>query len=156
MTHTRIVFYEMCKNWFRHLLKKKKKHYRKNSFSYNMIYVHIIFVVACFSGFTTSKIACCGQGPNNGLGLCTPVSNLCPNRDLYVFWDNYHPSERANRLIVQQIMNGPTEYMSPMNLSTVMALDTMIWWFFFFKRVTLFILFCLLPSYLIYDVSNYD
>ncbi|CBI40139.3 unnamed protein product, partial [Vitis vinifera] len=30
-------------------------------------------------GFTTSKIASCGQGPNNGLGLCTVLSNLCPN-----------------------------------------------------------------------------
>ncbi|KAK4397656.1 GDSL esterase/lipase [Sesamum angolense] len=33
-------------------------------------------------GFTTSKIACCGQGPYNGLGLCTPFSNLCPNRTM--------------------------------------------------------------------------
>ncbi|KAL0302972.1 UNVERIFIED_CONTAM: GDSL esterase/lipase [Sesamum radiatum] len=75
-------------------------------------------------GFTTSKIACCGQGPYNGLGLCTPFSNLCPNRDLYVFWDPFHPSERANKLIVQQILAGSTAYMHPMNLSTIMALDT--------------------------------
>ncbi|XP_011077072.1 GDSL esterase/lipase At5g33370 [Sesamum indicum] len=75
-------------------------------------------------GFTTSKIACCGQGPYNGLGLCTPFSNLCPNRDLYVFWDPFHPSERANKLIVQQILAGSTAYMHPMNLSTIMALDS--------------------------------
>ncbi|KAL0402561.1 UNVERIFIED_CONTAM: GDSL esterase/lipase [Sesamum latifolium] len=75
-------------------------------------------------GFTTSKIACCGQGPYNGLGLCTPFSNLCPNRDLYVFWDPFHPSERANKLIVQQILAGSTAYMHPMNLSTIIALDS--------------------------------
>ncbi|XP_059665688.1 GDSL esterase/lipase At5g33370-like [Cornus florida] len=75
-------------------------------------------------GFVTSKIACCGQGPYNGLGLCTPLSNLCPNRDLYAFWDPFHPSERANRLIVQQIMIGSTKYMHPMNLSTILALDS--------------------------------
>ncbi|KAK6136367.1 hypothetical protein DH2020_029897 [Rehmannia glutinosa] len=75
-------------------------------------------------GFTTSKIACCGQGPYNGLGLCTPLSNLCPNRDLYVFWDPFHPSERANRIIVQQILGGSNTYMHPMNLSTIMALDS--------------------------------
>ncbi|KAB1200873.1 hypothetical protein CJ030_MR0G006023 [Morella rubra] len=74
-------------------------------------------------GFTTSKIACCGQGPYNGIGLCTPLSNLCPNRDLYAFWDPFHPSEKANRLIVEQIMSGSTDYMSPMNLSTMMKLD---------------------------------
>ncbi|XP_058216304.1 GDSL esterase/lipase At5g33370-like [Rhododendron vialii] len=76
-------------------------------------------------GFVTSKIACCGQGPYNGLGLCTAASNLCPNRDLYAFWDPFHPSERANRYIVQTIMSGSTRYMYPMNLSTIMALDSM-------------------------------
>ncbi|KAK1582491.1 hypothetical protein Q3G72_015529 [Acer saccharum] len=57
-------------------------------------------------GFTTSKVACCGQGPNNGLGLCTVLSNLCPDGDHYAFWDPFHPSEKANRIIVQQIMSG--------------------------------------------------
>ncbi|KAK4849942.1 hypothetical protein QYF36_002276 [Acer negundo] len=72
-------------------------------------------------GFTTSKVACCGQGPNNGLGLCTVLSNLCPDRDHYAFWDAFHPSEKANRIIVQQIMSGSTQYMTPMNLTTFLA-----------------------------------
>eukprot|EP00257_Ricinus_communis_P006173 XP_002521156.2 GDSL esterase/lipase At4g28780 [Ricinus communis] len=77
-------------------------------------------------GFVTSKIACCGQGPYNGLGTCTVLSNLCKNRDLYVFWDPFHPTERASRVIVQQLMTGSTKYMNPMNLSTIMALDANI------------------------------
>ncbi|XP_016453060.1 GDSL esterase/lipase At5g33370 [Nicotiana tabacum] len=76
-------------------------------------------------GFITSKVACCGQGPYNGLGLCTPLSNLCPNRDVFAFWDPFHPSERANKIIVQQIMTGSSEYMNPMNLSTILAMDSM-------------------------------
>ncbi|KAI3423374.1 Lipase_GDSL domain-containing protein [Psidium guajava] len=75
-------------------------------------------------GFITSKVACCGQGPYNGLGLCTVASTLCANRDQYAFWDPFHPSQKANRLIVQQIMTGSTKYMEPMNLSTIMALDS--------------------------------
>ncbi|KAL8201975.1 hypothetical protein R6Q57_011122 [Mikania cordata] len=75
-------------------------------------------------GFVTSKIACCGQGPYNGLGLCTPMSNLCPNRDIYAFWDPFHPSERANRIIVQQMIGGTQDYMSPLNLSTILAMDS--------------------------------
>ncbi|KAH0714449.1 hypothetical protein KY285_007231 [Solanum tuberosum] len=75
-------------------------------------------------GFITSKVACCGQGPYNGLGLCTPLSNLCPNRDVYAFWDPFHPSEKANKIIVQQIMSGTTEFMNPMNLSTILAMDS--------------------------------
>ncbi|KAG1354805.1 GDSL esterase/lipase LTL1 [Cocos nucifera] len=74
-------------------------------------------------GFATSKIACCGQGPYNGLGLCTVASNLCSNRNLYSFWDAYHPTEKANRIIVNQFMIGSSEYMNPMNLSTILALD---------------------------------
>ncbi|KAJ7973578.1 GDSL esterase/lipase [Quillaja saponaria] len=75
-------------------------------------------------GFVSSKIACCGQGPYNGIGLCTPLSNLCPNRDLYAFWDPFHPSEKANKIIVQQILSGSTDYMTPMNLSTILELDS--------------------------------
>ncbi|KAG5549668.1 hypothetical protein RHGRI_014837 [Rhododendron griersonianum] len=75
-------------------------------------------------GFVTSKIACCGQGPYNGIGLCTPLSNLCPNRDIYAFWDPFHPSERANRIVVSQILTGSSKYMNPMNLSTILALDS--------------------------------
>ncbi|XP_059438905.1 GDSL esterase/lipase At5g33370-like [Corylus avellana] len=75
-------------------------------------------------GFTTAKIACCGQGPYNGIGLCTGLSNLCPNRDEYAFWDPFHPSEKANKIIVEQIMSGSTHYMNPMNLSSLMALDS--------------------------------
>ncbi|XP_021643196.2 GDSL esterase/lipase At5g33370-like [Hevea brasiliensis] len=75
-------------------------------------------------GFTNSKEACCGQGPYNGLGLCTSSSNLCSNRDEYVFWDPFHPSERVNGYLAQQILNGSTQYMNPMNLSTILALDS--------------------------------
>ncbi|XP_044500499.1 GDSL esterase/lipase At5g18430-like [Mangifera indica] len=76
-------------------------------------------------GFTTSQVACCGQGPYNGLGLCTRLSNLCANRSQYAFWDAFHPSEKANRVVVQRIMSGSTKYMTPMNLSTILTLDSM-------------------------------
>uniref|UniRef100_A0A0E0H2Y7 Uncharacterized protein n=1 Tax=Oryza nivara TaxID=4536 RepID=A0A0E0H2Y7_ORYNI len=74
-------------------------------------------------GFVTAKVACCGQGPYNGIGLCTPASNVCANRDVYAYWDAFHPTERANRLIVAQIMHGSTDHISPMNLSTILAMD---------------------------------
>ncbi|KAK9692031.1 hypothetical protein RND81_09G236600 [Saponaria officinalis] len=77
-------------------------------------------------GFVTSKVACCGQGPYNGIGLCTIMSNLCANRDAYAFWDAFHPTERANRIIVQQMLAGNPEYMHPINLSTIMELDSRV------------------------------
>jgi len=74
-------------------------------------------------GFVTSNVACCGQGPYNGLGLCTAASNVCPDRNVYAFWDNFHPTEKANRIIVSQFMDGTQEYMHPLNLSTILAVD---------------------------------
>ena len=74
-------------------------------------------------GFVTSKVACCGQGPYNGVGLCTAASSVCPDRSVYAFWDNFHPTEKANRIIVSQFMDGPQEYMHPLNLSTILAVD---------------------------------
>ncbi|KAL6912350.1 hypothetical protein ACP4OV_001155 [Aristida adscensionis] len=74
-------------------------------------------------GFATATEACCGQGRFNGMGLCTVLSTLCNDRDAYVFWDAFHPTERANRLIVQQFMAGSVDYIAPMNLSTILAVD---------------------------------
>ncbi|KAL5155266.1 GDSL esterase/lipase [Glycine soja] len=77
-------------------------------------------------GFVTSKMACCGQGPYNGLGPCNPLSSLCSNRDAYAFWDAFHPSQRALDFIVDGIFKGTSNLMSPMNLSTIMAMDSNI------------------------------
>ena len=95
---------------------------RKCSFFFN----YIVINEHCYSctGFVTSKVACCGQGPYNGLGLCTAASNLCSNRDQYAFWDAFHPSEKANRIIVQQILSGTNAVMYPMNLSTILDMDS--------------------------------
>ncbi|GLJ15043.1 hypothetical protein SUGI_0245660 [Cryptomeria japonica] len=74
-------------------------------------------------GFVDSTNACCGQGRYNGIGLCTPASSVCKNRDAYLFWDNYHPSERANKIIVDQFFDGSPSVMSPLNLRQMMKLD---------------------------------
>jgi phospholipase/lecithinase/hemolysin len=90
----------------------------------NSFRVHFDFISdPAAYGFKTAKEACCGQGPNNGVGLCTVASHMCRNRDEYVFWDAYHPTERANRIIVSQFMTGSTDYISPLNLSTVLEMD---------------------------------
>ncbi|XP_072974762.1 GDSL esterase/lipase At5g33370-like isoform X1 [Typha angustifolia] len=107
------------------MLGELNKHYGFDVFiAGNAFDMHINFLSNPEAyGFVTSKIACCGQGPYNGIGLCTMLSNLCPNRDIYAFWDAFHPSERANRIIVNHIMTGSKDYMNPMNLSTILTMD---------------------------------
>ncbi|KAK1415052.1 hypothetical protein QVD17_30822 [Tagetes erecta] len=103
------------------LLNKKLGHDVFISIEAHHIFYDFISKPKAF-GFKVTNQACCGQGPYNGLGLCTAFSNLCSDRDKYVYWDGYHPTERANRLVVQEIFNG-TKYMKPMNLSTLMSME---------------------------------
>ncbi|GLJ40658.1 hypothetical protein SUGI_0839510 [Cryptomeria japonica] len=74
-------------------------------------------------GFETAQYACCGQGRFNAIGTCTPVSPVCPNRTAFFWWDEYHPTERANRFIVNFFFNGGTSYMYPVNLRTMLKIN---------------------------------
>ncbi|CAN6906388.1 hypothetical protein F2Q68_00042040 [Brassica cretica] len=69
-------------------------------------------------GFKTATKACCGNGGQYaGIVPCGPTSSLCEERDKYVFWDPYHPSEAANVIIAKQLLYGDTKVISPVNLS---------------------------------------
>ncbi|KAH9304578.1 hypothetical protein KI387_008982, partial [Taxus chinensis] len=90
-----------------------------DSYSMNMG----IFSNPAAYGFVDSTNACCGQGANNGVGLCTAASNVCSNRDTHLYWDNYHPFERANKIIVDQFFEGSSSIMSPLNLRQMMKFE---------------------------------
>ncbi|KAF8088820.1 hypothetical protein N665_0529s0017 [Sinapis alba] len=69
-------------------------------------------------GFKTATKACCGNGGQYaGIIPCGPTSSLCEERDKYVFWDPYHPSEAANVIIAKQLLYGDIKVISPVNLS---------------------------------------
>ncbi|CAI0475271.1 unnamed protein product [Linum tenue] len=50
-------------------------------------------------GFQVTNEACCGVGRNNGQITCLPLQAPCENRDEYLFWDAFHPTEAANRAV---------------------------------------------------------
>ena len=62
------------------------------------------------------KAACCGLGELNARGLCLPLSNLCSNRQGYIFWDLFHPTEASSRILVERMFDGPSSYTSPINM----------------------------------------
>lgn len=82
-----------------------------------------VFTNPAANGFSNAKNACCGQGPYNGLGLCTPSSNLCSDRNGYVFWDQYHPTQHAISVIVDRLFSGTTSDIYPVNLKDMMNLN---------------------------------
>ncbi|GAB4827114.1 hypothetical protein Ancab_034001 [Ancistrocladus abbreviatus] len=50
-------------------------------------------------GFRVTNAGCCGVGRNNGQITCLPYQTPCQNRNEYLFWDAYHPTEAANVII---------------------------------------------------------
>ncbi|XXG70598.1 hypothetical protein AAC387_Pa07g0042 [Persea americana] len=56
-------------------------------------------------GFNNSASPCCSSGPIRPTLICTPVSGLCRDRSKYFFWDEYHPTDKANEIIASEIIS---------------------------------------------------
>ncbi|CAI9772123.1 unnamed protein product [Fraxinus pennsylvanica] len=72
-------------------------------------------------GFVNNDGPCCGgyfppflcfKGKNAN----TSSSALCDDRSKYVFWDAYHPTEAANLIIADKLLNGDKSVCYPMNI----------------------------------------
>lgn len=57
-------------------------------------------------GFKYSDIPCCNVDTSLGQ-LCLPNSDLCMNREQYVFWDAFHPTDAANLIIANDLASHP-------------------------------------------------
>ncbi|CAL5189869.1 unnamed protein product [Lathyrus oleraceus] len=55
-------------------------------------------------GFKVSNTSCCNVDTSIG-GLCLPNSKLCKNRNEYVFWDAFHPSDAANVILADKFFS---------------------------------------------------
>ncbi|TVU20578.1 hypothetical protein EJB05_36792 [Eragrostis curvula] len=54
-------------------------------------------------GLKVTNQGCCGVGRNNGQVTCLPFQMPCANRDEYLFWDAFHPTEAANILVGKRV-----------------------------------------------------
>ncbi|KAG9448607.1 hypothetical protein H6P81_008572 [Aristolochia fimbriata] len=52
-------------------------------------------------GFTVANKACCGNGRYGGTVSCLPMQVPCLNRDEYVFWDSFHPTQAVNAIVAR-------------------------------------------------------
>ncbi|MED6150300.1 hypothetical protein PIB30_071069 [Stylosanthes scabra] len=71
-------------------------------------------------GLKETKSACCGIGYLNGQGPCnnTAGANVCYDRKSNLFWDWFHPTEKASELAAKTLVHGnSTQFVSPINLS---------------------------------------
>ncbi|KAF5453842.1 hypothetical protein F2P56_023560 [Juglans regia] len=60
--------------------------------------------------------ACCGNGTMNAEYPCRPNSKLCRDRQIYFFWDQYHPTQTASRILASILYDITSkDYVVPMN-----------------------------------------
>ncbi|KAH0455927.1 hypothetical protein IEQ34_015959 [Dendrobium chrysotoxum] len=55
-------------------------------------------------GFSNSNEPCCRVAKIRPTLTCTPLSSLCKDRSKYVFWDEYHPTDKANEVIANAVV----------------------------------------------------
>ncbi|CAN6311569.1 unnamed protein product [Urochloa humidicola] len=76
----------------------------------NLVYIDLYAILADIIqryqalGFKNGKDACCGFiGLESGV-LCNFMSPVCDNPAQYVFWDGYHPTERAYKIMIGELI----------------------------------------------------
>ncbi|KAF4354890.1 hypothetical protein F8388_013839 [Cannabis sativa] len=69
----------------------------------------LISTIHSFMSFKTllnmiSKKGCCGTGLIEAATTCNSLDKTCVDANDYVFWDAYHPTEKAYKIIVKDII----------------------------------------------------
>ncbi|KAF6135261.1 hypothetical protein GIB67_033595 [Kingdonia uniflora] len=67
-------------------------------------------------GFRVTDEGCCGVGRNQGQITCLPLSVPCRNRNEYVFWDAFHPTEAVNAVLAKKAYVGASSDCHPINV----------------------------------------
>ncbi|CAM8980047.1 unnamed protein product [Rhodiola kirilowii] len=89
------------------LLKNLSKQLPNSSFIFGNVYDIVYDMVSNPEkhGFNNSNAPCCTFGGIRPAITCTPLSTLCKDRGKYVFWDEYHPTDRANEIVANELLS---------------------------------------------------
>ncbi|KAG8085627.1 hypothetical protein GUJ93_ZPchr0010g7667 [Zizania palustris] len=72
-------------------------------------------------GFSVVDRGCCGIGRNRGMITCLPFQRPCLDRNDYIFWDAFHPTERVNVILGKAAYSGGADLAHPMNIQQLAA-----------------------------------
>ncbi|XP_062109582.1 GDSL esterase/lipase 6 [Humulus lupulus] len=71
-------------------------------------------------GFTNVSEACCGGGVLRGEVQCGREGyKMCGKADEYLFWDYFHPTQHAYKIISKALWTGSTARIRPVNIKTL-------------------------------------
>ncbi|KAA8521120.1 hypothetical protein F0562_011727 [Nyssa sinensis] len=74
-------------------------------------------------GFNVVDKGCCGIGRNQGQITCLPFAIPCSNRNQYVFWDAFHPTQAANAILAQRAYSAPPNDCYPINVQQMSLIN---------------------------------
>lgn len=67
-------------------------------------------------GFRVINRGCCGIGRNQGQITCMMWVPPCGNRNQYVFWDAFHPTQAVDAILAHRAYAGPPLDVHPINV----------------------------------------
>ncbi|CAN8256184.1 unnamed protein product [Cochlearia groenlandica] len=87
-------------------------------FVYQNVYdlFHDMVIYPSRYGLVIPNKACCGNGRYGGALTCLPMQQPCSDRRQYVFWDAFHPTETANKIIADYTFSNSTKYTYPISI----------------------------------------
>ncbi|XP_015889747.3 GDSL esterase/lipase EXL3-like [Ziziphus jujuba] len=91
-------------------LNSLNKNFPEATFLYLDIYNPLLSLIQYPAkyGFEVATLGCCGTGIIEVSVLCNSYAkNTCKDASRYVFWDSFHPSEKAYDTLVHIVLNNP-------------------------------------------------
>ncbi|KAF0887592.1 hypothetical protein E2562_002310 [Oryza meyeriana var. granulata] len=73
------------------------------------------------AGMKEVATACCGEGKLNAEADCSASTNLCSDRDDYIFWDKVHGTQAAYRRCVHAFFHGSPRYADPISFTQLVT-----------------------------------
>ncbi|GFQ05788.1 GDSL esterase/lipase at1g71250 [Phtheirospermum japonicum] len=74
-------------------------------------------------GFRVVDRGCCGIGRNQGQITCMPWTAPCGNRNEYVFWDAFHPTQAVDAIVAHRAYAGPPSDAYPINVQQLALIN---------------------------------
>ncbi|KAF5798593.1 putative triacylglycerol lipase [Helianthus annuus] len=92
----------------------------KFSFSLQMPTYSTSAISLVSRGFKDVVSACCADKTPFGLSECLKGVHLCKYRDDYLFWDAFHPTEKASKLAATVVVSSQDPaFVSPINFGSL-------------------------------------
>ncbi|KAI0520377.1 hypothetical protein KFK09_007849 [Dendrobium nobile] len=87
-------------------IKRLAANFKDSKLVYLDVYSILIDIIQRPSayGFEVSDKGCCGTGEFEASILCNNKSPICSDDTKYIFWDSFHPTEKAYNTIVDKLL----------------------------------------------------